>query len=70
MACSKITLLSSSAGEAQDSAWTQTPLFSLVHRNGANDDEQPRSVPLVPSSLDGVDIQMLRHALLLAQVRQ
>ena len=46
VACAKDTAVNAySAGEAQDSAWTQTRYSSW---DGTNDLEQPRSVPLVP----------------------
>ena len=45
VAYAKNTVRTDSAGEAQDSAWAQT---SFLKRNGTNDHEKPRSVPLVP----------------------
>ena len=51
MACAKDTVRTDSAGEAQDSAWTQT---RFLDRNVTNDHEQPRFVPLVPMLFGGV----------------
>ena len=52
VARSKDTVRTDSAGVAQDSAWTQT---RFLDRNGTNDHEQPRSVPLLPiCSLVGI----------------
>ena len=46
LVCAKDTVRTDSAGEAQDSACTQTHFSG---RNGTNDDhEQPRAVQLVP----------------------
>ena len=50
-AFAKDTVRADSTGEAQDSAWTQTRFF--LDRNGTNDHEQPRSVPLVPMLFRG-----------------
>ena len=44
----KVTVRTELAGEAQDSAWTQTRLFTY-NKNGTNDHEQPRSVPFGPA---------------------
>ena len=46
----KGTVRADSAGEAQDSAWTQKRFSG---RDGTNDHEQPSSVPLVPMLFGG-----------------
>ena len=51
VACAKDNVRADSTGEAQDSAWTQTRFF--LDRNGTNDHEQPRSVPLDPMLFGG-----------------
>ena len=50
LACPKDTVRADSAGEAQDSTWTQV---RFLYTNGTNDHEQPRSAPLVPMLFGG-----------------